>query len=85
MTGEIPSGMVLGEDGRGRKLSAQKQGESTKTDNSNRLPGEGLATVPAVLAAKHDEWAKRELAIKENATLSERTRLRELAEKEGKL
>lgn len=84
MTGDIPSGMVMGEDGRGRKVNPSTLSASSPKDDGY-LPGEGLATVPPVLAEKHNEWAKREQKLKSEATMAERERLKLLAEKEGKL
>lgn len=79
MTGNIPSGMIIGEDGRGNKVKA------TPSDDSNRVAGEGLASMPPILASKHDEWEKRENLMRTEAVDAERARLKALAEKEGKL
>lgn len=79
MTGNIPSAMVQGEDGRGKRLPP-----ATAEDNRN-LAGGGLASMPKVLAAKNDEWTQRESELRSAAEEQERAKLRELAQKEGKL
>jgi hypothetical protein len=84
MTGEIPSGMVPGEDGRGKRAVYDNRVTATGADEG-RLVGEGLAGVPDSLRQQQSAWLRREQEEKSTAVEAERQRLRKLAEQEGKL
>lgn len=84
MTGEIPSGMVPGEDGRGKRVAYDNRVTATGAEEG-RLVGEGLAGMPDSLKQQQTAWLRREQEEKESAVNAERQRLRKLAEEEGKL
>ena len=89
MTGDIPSGLVRGEDGAGKRLSAetveQMQKELKQNPDRVREMSEGLQIVPPSLLKRQNEWEKKTDTEKELALGQERERLRKLAEKEEKL
>lgn len=89
MTGDIPSGLVRGEDGHGKKMDADTVEEMTRELKQNpdkvRKMSEGLQMVPPSLMKKQDEWEKRNENEKRVAMAEERERLKKLADKEEKL
>lgn len=82
MTGDIPNGISIGEDGRGH---VTHNTGPNKDDESLRLPGEGLASMPDSLRREQAAWYRKEQDEKRAELEKERQRLREIAEKEGSL
>lgn len=85
MTGEIPSGLVRGEDGSGRRMDLDEVQRELKADPDNmRAFSEGLQFAPPSLIKKKDVWATKQREEKEAALAEEKARLKALAAKEGK-
>ncbi|VVT53605.1 uncharacterized protein SAPINGB_P003658 [Magnusiomyces paraingens] len=88
MTGEIPSGLVRGEDGQGRRVSPAEaeavQRELAQDPDAARAYAEGLQYAPPSLIKQKDSWAAKQHMEKQRAIEEEKQRLRVLAEKESK-
>lgn len=96
MTGEIPSGLVPGEDGRGKRVSIPTpkdlkdsnnvplSGNTTNQDEL-RVLSEGLQYAPKELVLEQNSWMRREQEEKRRALLQEKERLEKLAQEEENL